>query len=260
MPALEGRHLHGAARIGGPPLERIRDSPAMPPKRTTPEGRAPKTFPRRLTDHPPQVLDARARDLTVMFTDIVGFTRLAEALAPAEVAGFLVAHFELLAAQIERGQGTIDRVLGDGLLAFWDIMEGYPAPAAPALRTAVAIRAAVEADNAARAARGLAPVRLRVGLHTGPLVTAPLDAAGRLGVTLFGDAVNVAQRLEDAARHVMAGETVTIVASDAVVTRAGRGFRFERLGELPVRGRQEPVRAFRLVGMLPAETPATSTR
>jgi adenylate cyclase len=232
----------------------------MPPKRTTPEGRAPQALPRRLTDHPPRVVGARARDLTVMFTDIVGFTRLAEALAPAEVAGFLVDHVGLLAGQIERGQGTIDRVLGDGLLAFWDVGEGSPAPAAPALRTAVAIRAAVEADNAARVRRGLAPVRLRVGLHTGRLVMAPLDAAGRLGVTLFGDAVNVAQRLEDAARHVMAGEeAVTIVASDAVVTRAGRGFRFERLGELPVRGRREPVRAFRLVGM-PAGMPAAGTR
>ena len=91
----------------------------MPPKRTTPGDRAPRALPRRLSDHPPpRVLDARARDLTVMFTDIVGFTRLAEALAPAEVAGFLVDHFGLLAAAIERGRGTIDRVLGDGLLAF----------------------------------------------------------------------------------------------------------------------------------------------
>jgi class 3 adenylate cyclase len=234
----------------------------MPPKRTTPQGRAPRALPRRLSDHPPpRVLDARARDLTVMFTDIVGFTRLAEPLAPAEVAGFLVDHVGLLAAAIERGRGTIDRVLGDGLLAFWDALEEYPAPAAPALRTALAIRAAVEADNAARAARGLAPVRLRVGLHTGRLVMAPLDAAGRLGVTLFGDAVNVAQRLEDAARHVGVGEeAVTIVASDAVVTRAGRGFRFERLGELPVRGRREPVRAFRLVGRPPAGMAAVGSR
>ena len=65
---------------------------------------------------------------------------------------------------------------------------------------------------------------------------AALGAAGRLGTTPLGDTVNVAQRLEDAARDVPEAGEVTIVASDAVVARAGRGFRFEPLGELPWRG------------------------
>jgi adenylate cyclase len=116
------------------------------------------------------------------------------------------------------------------------------------VRAALAIRSVVQADNVARIARGLAPIRLRIGLHAGRLMMAPLGAAGRLGVNLCGDTVNVAQRLEDVGRFVDRGQEVTIVASDAVVSRSGPAFRFEELGELPIRGRREPVRAFSLAG------------
>jgi adenylate cyclase len=206
--------------------------------------RAPQALLRRLTP----AARTRERDLTVMFTDIVGFTRLAEGLGHAALAELLERHVAALATLIERERGVVHKVLGDGVLAFWDTLHAGANPTAPAVRAALAIRAAVEADNAARAARGLARIRLRIGLHTGPLVMAALGAAGRLGTTPLGDTVNVAQRLEDAARHVADEGEVTIVASDAVVARAGRGFRFEPLGELPVRGRRDPVRAFRLAG------------
>ena len=76
------------------------------------------------------------------------------------------------------------------------------------------------------------------------IVTKQLKAAKDVPDFTIGDTVNVAQRLEDAARGVGSGRAVTIVASDAVVARAGRGFRFNELGQLPVRGRREPVSAF----------------
>jgi class 3 adenylate cyclase len=183
-----------------------------------------------------------------MFTDIAGFTELAERLSPYAVAELLRDHLGALAERIESERGIVDKVLGDGLLAFWDHGQGRAAPAAPAVRTALAIRAVVERDNAARTARGLVPVRLRIGLHAGRLLLAPLGAAGRLGVNLCGDTVNVAQRLEDAARHLEGDQEVAIVASEAVVAQAGQAFRFEQLGQLPIRGRREPVLAFSLTG------------
>ena len=67
-------------------------------------------------------------------------------------------------------------------------------------------------------------------------------------VNLCGDTVNVAQRLEDAGRHLEGDHEVAIVASDAVVAHAGPAFRFEQLGQLPIRGRREPIRAFSLAG------------
>lgn len=214
----------------------------MFPKRSTIEGYAPRTLLRRLIGGERDAGESVERHSTVMFTDITGFTKLAETLSPSATARFLTAHFRALARCIEGERGTVGKILGDGLLAYWDGGE----VAAPALRSALAIRSAVTTDNRARSRAGLVPIRLRVGLHAGPLVMARLGAARSLGLTPLGDTVNVAQRLEDAARSVCAEEEVVVVASDAVVARAGDGFRFEPLGDLTVRGRREPVRAFRL--------------
>jgi class 3 adenylate cyclase len=204
--------------------------------------RARKALLHRLTGRPAPALLPRERHLTVMFTDIAGFTRLAESLPPSAVATLLGRHLGTLAQRIEGEGGTIDKIMGDGLLAFWEDRQGS---AAAALRAALGIRRAVEADNRSR---GLPRLRLRIGVHAGPSASLPLGAGGRLGTTLFGDTVNVAHRLEDAARHLGDAEEVTIVTSEAVAARAGEGFRFEGLGELPVRGRSQPVRAYRLAG------------
>lgn len=187
------------------------------------------------------------RELTLMFTDIAGFTRLAETLPALAVARLLSSHFLVLARCIARERGRINTIMGDGLVASWRLGSASSTPSAPALRAALRIRAAVESDNAARTGRGEPPIRLRVGLHAGPLVETRLDTTGRLGVALCGDTVNVAQRLEDAARDVGGDGAVTILASSAIVARAGTGFRFEQLGELPMRGRHELVPAFRVV-------------
>lgn len=192
---------------------------------------------------------ARGRERTVMFTDIAGFTQLAESLPPTWIARLLRGHFRLLAHCIEAEQGRIDKVMGDGLVAVWGETALHGPACAPALRAAVAIRTAVESDNAYRLRRGQLPISLRIGLHVGPLIATPLGAAGRLGIVLCGDTVNVAQRLEDAGRDVDSELAVTIVASEAVVARAGPGFRFVELGNLPVRGRREPVAAFELAAL-----------
>ena len=187
-----------------------------------------------------------ARELTLMFTDITGFTHIAETLPAKAVAELLRRHFRTLARCIEREHGRIDTIMGDGLVAVWVNHGTGPAAAAPALRAALGIRAAIEKDNGDGAGRDHAPIRLRVGVHAGSLVEVRLGTNGHLGPTLCGDTVNVAQRLEDAARSMAGAGAVTIVVSDAVVARAGDGFRFEPLGELPVRGRTGSVLAFRL--------------
>ena len=154
-------------------------------------------------------------------------------------------HFRLLARCIEGEHGRIDKVMGDGLIAVWEGPD-QAEDCAAALRAALAIRAAVEADNAGRIRRGQPAIRLRLGIHVGLLVATPLGQAGRLGVALCGDTVNVAQRLEEAARYVATDAAVAVLASAAVVTRAGVGFRFAEVGELPVRGRRDPVLAYEL--------------
>lgn len=215
-------------------------------KRTTLAGSEFRARLQRLSDRAHR-LGADERELTLMFTDIAGFTRLAEALPAMAVARLLSSHFSALAHCIERERGRINKIMGDGLVATWSHGTSSKTPSAPALRAALGIRAAVEADNTVRAARGEPPIRLRVGLHAGPLVETRLDTAGRLGLALCGDTVNVAKRLEEAARDVGGQGTVTIVASSAVVARAGATFGFDQLGELVMRGRNGPVLAYQVV-------------
>ncbi|MFO1038315.1 MAG: adenylate/guanylate cyclase domain-containing protein [Geminicoccaceae bacterium] len=176
----------------------------------------------------------------VMFTDIVGFTRLAETLAPQAVHAFLDRHVRLLSKAIHDHGGTVEKVVGDGMVAYWDLRDGRrPLPALPA---ALLIRRLIGHDNARRGTSGEPPVRLRVGLHAGPVHRAPLG--GRQ--TLCGDTVNVTQRLEDAARHLRPAPEVAILASDVVVAGAGAGYRFRDLGPLAMRGRDQTVRAYAL--------------
>jgi adenylate cyclase len=187
------------------------------------------------------------RDLTVMFTDIAGFTRLSERMPAIEVADLLNAHFDLVAACVEAEGGTVDKFLGDGLMAFWGAPERLKQRAVAACRAALAIRAAVTADNARRVAAGEPPLPLRIGIHRGRLVVGNIGPPGRINYTVVGDAANVAQRLEQAGREVMREDGVSIVVSAAVVSHTGRRFVFSPLGTIAMRGRDEPVQAFELL-------------
>jgi class 3 adenylate cyclase len=193
-------------------------------------------------------LASRERDMAVMFTDISGFTTLSEAMPAKEVAELLNHHFEILNACIEAESGTVDKYLGDGVMAFWGAPERIKQRALHVCRAALAIRAAVAADNARRAAGGLPPVGLRIAAHRGPLVVGNIGAPGRVNYTVVGDTVNVTQRLLEAARDVPAIDGVTIVLSRAVVEEAGDVFRYQPVGPLAMRGRHDTVDAVALIG------------
>ena len=136
------------------------------------------------------------REVTVMFTDIAGFTAFSEGRPAAEVAQFLNRHFAMVSESIEATGGTVDKFIGDGVMAFWGAPEAQPDHAERAARAALAIAQALRIDNEARRAAGEVPVRLRLGLHTGPVTVGNIGAPGRMNYTIIGDTVNAAQRVE----------------------------------------------------------------
>jgi class 3 adenylate cyclase len=137
-----------------------------------------------------------ARELTVMFTDIAGFTAMSETRPAPEVADFLNEHFALLGACVEAEGGTVDKFIGDALMAFWGAPETQTDTAPRACRAALAIARAVDADNARRTAAGRPAIRIRIGLHSGPVVVGNVGWPGRINYTIVGDTVNTCQRLE----------------------------------------------------------------
>ena len=205
----------------------------------------------RLMELGEDAVASRRRDVTVMFTDIVEFTPQAENLLEQETADLLNHHFALLGACIEREQGVIDKYIGDSVMAVWGGLSTTADHADRAVRAALDIVRTIREDNALRAATGLAPIRVRIGLHSGPVVVGNIGAPGRVNFTVVGDTVNIAQRFEQLGKEFMtpADEIVLLVSGDtlaAVTDRAALGIELPTPVLSHVKGRDEPVEVYRL--------------
>ena len=214
----------------------------------------PQRLVRRLMELGEDGIASRRTDLTVMFTDIVGFTPQAEHLPEDETAALLNHHFALLGACIEQEHGIIDKYIGDSVMAVWGPLAGAASSdhAGAAIRAALAIARAIREDNQARHAAGKPPIRLRIGLHSGPAVVGNIGAPGRVNFTVVGDTVNVAQRFEQLGKvYMRPDEDVIVLVSGATIAavkdRAALGIELPAPEMRRVRGHAQPVEVFRLV-------------
>ncbi len=186
-----------------------------------------------------------AREATVMFTDIVAFTRQSETMTAPQTADFLNQHFAMISRCVEAEGGTIDKFIGDSLMAFWGAPEDQPDHAVRACRAALAIRAAVTADNQSRVREGGDPVRVRIGIHSGEVIVGNIGAPGRINYTIVGDTVNTANRLEQLGKEIGEGDADTVILASAATTAAA-GLEARTLGAHTIRGRQEEIEVFAL--------------
>ncbi len=216
----------------------------------------PKSLVLRLMRLDQAAARSEERNVSVLFTDIVGFTSLSDRLSAVDVAGFLNQHFSLLGAAIELEQGTVDKYIGDSVMAFWGAPSEQPDHAMQACRTALAIAASIEADNRRRREAGLEAIRLRIGVHSGPALVGNIGAPGRVNYTLVGDTVNIAQRLEGLGKEIPRGDDQTIILiSGETAFALGPGFKLQALGQHQLRGRARDTEVFRLTGY---QQPATA--
>lgn len=182
----------------------------------------------------------RSQDVAALFADIVGFTQLAERETPEMVMQLLRRSHSVFEQAIFSNGGTLDKYLGDGVMATFGTPQVSPADCANALAAASDIVDGVESANAELAAAGWPLVRISVGVHYGPAILGNIGSERRLEFATLGDAVNVASRLEAATRDL----GCRIVASDAVVSRVGDGALkggFRRVPNLSLRGRAAPI-------------------
>ena len=188
------------------------------------------------------------RRITVMFTDIVGFTSDSEQMSASEVANLLNRHFALLGRCIEETGGTIDKYIGDSVMAIWGAPERQPDMEKRACRAALAIATALEEDNAERRRQGEPEVRIRIGIHSGPALVGNIGFPGRVNYTVVGDTVNSAQRLEGLAKTIAGDDAVKIMVSAETASHLDGDFRLEPVGPLEAKGREAPLEAFQLLG------------
>jgi adenylate cyclase len=195
----------------------------------------------------------RQEVLTVLFTDIVGFTGLSEQLGDA-IVQVLSEYLELASAAITAHNGTIDKFIGDAVMAFW----GAPMPnqrhAIEACAAALEFRRRLRRRCAEIGGDGGLPLRIRVGINTGRMLVGNIGSSERLSYTVIGDAVNVASRLEGVNKfygtEILIGEDTRAAAGDAICVR--------RLDTVTVYGRRQAGAIYELLGM--AEEGATNPR
>lgn len=210
---------------------------------------APRNLVSRIMAQGEDILVSREEEVTIMFTDLVGFTNIAENL-PAEVlAGMLNGHFELLGKEVEATGGSIDKFIGDCMMAFWGAPDPMKDHAQQAFHAALRIAEVVAADNDRRELDGNPRLRVRIGLHTGRVIVGNIGAPGRMDYTIVGDTVNVAERLESVGHDYEAesDDVIIIISSDtaARLDDADRA-RLEPTGEVELRGRQKREQVFKV--------------
>ena len=190
------------------------------------------------------MIESELRSLTVLFTDIRGFTPLAETMTANETASFLNHHFDMVAACVEQEGGTVDKYIGDAVMAFWGAPEAQSDHGARACRAALAIREAVGRDNLRRQAKGDQKVCMRIGIHTGDAVVGNIGSKSRINYTLVGDTVNTANRIEQLAKELdMPGdEDVHILISGVTAATLPPDIATKRsFGKHALRGREQHI-------------------
>ena len=180
----------------------------------------------------------RASEVAVLFADVVGFTPLAERQSPEQVIELLRdLHARLETAVFDNG-GTLDKFLGDGLMATFGTPEPRDGDAARALTAGRAMLDAVAAWNVEREAAGRSPIRLAIGLHTGPVVLGDIGTERRMEFAVIGDTVNIASRLQELTRE----HGARLAASGELIGAAGDALTggFQHVGSTRLRGRTDP--------------------
>ncbi|MGP1517529.1 MAG: CHASE2 domain-containing protein [Ottowia sp.] len=197
----------------------------------------PPELVRRMARQPEQYsMNAEAREITVMFCDMRGFTSLSERMDPLQVQELLNCVFSRLTRVIRHHGGTIDKYIGDCVMAFWGAPVKMDNHAASALAAALEMVQAMAELNAERASAGQPALAVGIGLHTGLASVGDMGSDVRRAYTAVGDTVNLASRLE-ALTHLYGA---TIIASGATRERA-RNFVWQKLDRVAVKGRQEQV-------------------
>lgn len=191
-------------------------------------------------------LDGERRTITILFVDVRGFTSRSEHMEPKAAVDLLNTLLEPLSEAVLAEEGTIDKFMGDGLMAFWNAPLDQPDHAARAVRAALAMKAAIEGCNTGRKGQA-APLAIGVGLHTGEAFVGNMGSKRRFAYSAIGDSVNLAARVE--ALTATLAEPVLITQATLEAAKpfdGGLEAHFASAGAHSVKGRRQAVDVLRL--------------
>ncbi|MDB4349215.1 adenylate/guanylate cyclase domain-containing protein [bacterium] len=181
-------------------------------------------------------IKAEEREVTILFTDIIGYTSISDGMDPSELAVLLNEYFELLVSIVSRHGGTVDKFIGDALMVFWNAPDHQEDHADRAIQCALNIKAAIASYNKNRLKSNKKPLETRIGVHTGTVLAGEIGSSERMNYTIVGDSVNTAARLEALGKTV--GQTLCI--SSSTKQQAAQNYSWLEIDRIVLRGRSSP--------------------
>ena len=205
-------------------------------------------------------LPGQAMVATMMFTDLRGFSTLAETAPPELLLEWLNHYLEAMTDEIQAHHGIVNKFTGDGLLAVFGVPIASTTPTAIAADAEAAVACALSMEgrlatiNQERQQQTLPPLEMRVGIFTGPVVVGSLGGHHRMEYGIIGDSVNIASRLESFDKSRQPTPCRILIGQDTL-TYLADAFEVESWGELVLKGRQQPVGVYRVTGQRQSSTP-----
>ncbi|MFN5452204.1 adenylate/guanylate cyclase domain-containing protein, partial [Bradyrhizobium sp.] len=212
---------------------------------------APREIERMLASRRLPQLGGETREVTVFFSDIEGFSRIAEQMSPEQLMALTNEYLSAITDVIESHDGYVDKYIGDSVVAMFGAPLDDPDQARSAARAALDCRARLaELNRTSTAFQGI-KVAQRIGINSGAALVGNFGSQRRFNYSVMSDAVNVASRLEGANKFY----GTTIIASDSTVKLAGDEFAWRELDTIRVKGREQSLSIYELHGRADALTP-----
>ena len=206
---------------------------------------------------PPELVDEMARnpegysmngrkaELTVLFSDVRGFTTISEGLQPDELASLMNEYLGAMTTVVRKHRGTLDKYIGDAIMAFWGAPVEDPEHARNAVLTALEMQQALVDLNQRLKAKGWPELRIGVGVNTGTMTVGDMGSPVRKSYTVMGDAVNLGSRLEGITKQYGVG----IIIGEGTREKLGKSFVLRELDRVRVKGKAEPVGIYEPLGL-----------
>ena len=189
-------------------------------------------------------MEGKSEELTVLFSDIVGFTSISESLTPKDLSQFINDYLTAMSLVIRNNRGTLDKYIGDAIMAFWGAPVADPEHARQGVISAMAMQAELDTVRVQMRARGWPDIRIGVGVNTGSMSVGDMGSKLRKAYTVMGDAVNLSSRLEGLTRvygvGILVGSNTRKIVKDIV---------FREVDRVKVKGKDEPVDIFEPIGI-----------
>jgi adenylate cyclase len=205
---------------------------------------------------PPELVEEMSRDpehysmagrkaeLTVLFSDIRGFTTISEGLEPSELATLMNEYLGAMTLIVRKHRGTLDKYIGDAIMAFWGAPVDDPEHARNAVLTGLEMHVALQELNKNLVARGWPALKIGVGVNTGPMTVGDMGSSVRQSYTVMGDAVNLGSRLEGITKQYGVG----MIAGESTRELLKKELVFRELDRVRVKGKEDPVGIYEPVG------------